>query len=155
MQAAPEMLTIRQGTQQDHQLLVDFQLAMAIETEQLQLDRPTVEKGVQRVLDEPVRGTYWVAEANGKLVASLLTLSEWSDWRNGEVIWVHSVYVVSEYRRKGVFRQMYLRLKQEVETRNDLKGLRLYVEKNNQNAQSVYRSLGMTDEHYQLFEWLK
>ena len=35
------------------------------------------------------------------------------------------------------------------------KGLRLYVDKTNLTAKQVYRALEMTDEHYQLFEWLK
>lgn len=145
---------VRPAVPQDHSGIVDFQLAMAWETEQLALDRPTLEKGVQRIFDEPIRGAYWVAEADGQLAASLLTLSEWSDWRNGEVIWIHSVYVRPEFRRKGVFRQMYAQLRQATLDRPDLKGLRLYVEKNNHNAQAVYRALGMTDEHYAMFEWL-
>jgi len=128
---------------------------MALETEELALETETVAKGVQRVFDEPVRGQYWLAEHNGETVASLLTLTEWSDWRNGEVIWIHSVYVRPEFRRQGIFRAMYARLKQQVETSPDLKGLRLYVEKTNARAIQVYRALGMSDRHYDMFEWLK
>jgi len=33
--------------------------------------------------------------------------------------------------------------------------VRLYVDKRNAAAQRVYERLGMTREHYDLFEWLK
>jgi ribosomal protein S18 acetylase RimI-like enzyme len=34
-----------------------------------------------------------------------------------------------------------------------LLGLRLYVEKDNINAQKVYERTGMDGEHYRMFEW--
>ena len=34
-------------------------------------------------------------------------------------------------------------------------GLRLYVDKTNTSAQEVYTRLGMSKEHYELYEWLK
>ena len=34
-------------------------------------------------------------------------------------------------------------------------GLRLYVDKTNLRAIDVYQKLGMSDEHYHLYEWLK
>jgi GNAT superfamily N-acetyltransferase len=85
----------------------------------------------------------------------LLTIPEWSDWRNGTVVWLHSVYVVAEYRRCGVFRRLFAHIKDEVRASSDLCGLRLYVEKRNATAQRVYQRLGMTSDHYQMFEWLK
>jgi ribosomal protein S18 acetylase RimI-like enzyme len=42
-----------------------------------------------------------------------------------------------------------------VEESKDLRGLRLYVDKSNANAQKVYEALGMSGEHYHLYEWLK
>ena len=36
-----------------------------------------------------------------------------------------------------------------------IRGLRLYVDKRNQAAARVYEKLGMTREHYDLFEWLE
>ena len=37
-----------------------------------------------------------MAEADGAVVASALITYEWSDWRNGQVWWIQSVYVVPE-----------------------------------------------------------
>ncbi len=149
------MIQIRQGIRSDLEVIVGFQLAMARETESLELDRPTVMKGVQAVFDDPAKGTYWVATQDRLIVGGLLVIPEWSDWRNGTVWWVHSVYVSPEHRRRGVFRMLYGNLAEQVRTRSDLRGLRLYVEKANHVAQRVYAELGMTDEHYAMYEWLK
>jgi GNAT superfamily N-acetyltransferase len=133
----------------------DFQVQMAWETEKLKLDPPTVLKGVSAVFDDPAKGKYWIAESEGRVVGCLLTIPEWSDWRNGTVLWIHSVYVQPDFRKFGVFKALYSHLKHLVESSSDLRGLRLYVDKTNLNAQKVYEALGMSGEHYHLFEWLK
>lgn len=128
---------------------------MAHETENLTLDEHTVAAGVRTVLDDSARGRYWMAELDGQLVGCLLALPEWSDWRNGTVLWIHSVYVRPEFRRRGVFRALYRHLARIVERDASLKGLRLYVDKGNLAARKTYEALGMDGEHYQLYEWLK
>jgi GNAT superfamily N-acetyltransferase len=127
---------------------------MAIETERLRLDRDVVRRGVQAVFDEPAKGKYWVAEVDGRVVASLLTIPEWSDWRNGTVLWIHSVYIVPEFRRRGVFRRLYEHLRNMVEQDESLMGLRLFVEKDNAAAKRTYEAMGMDGQHYQMYEWL-
>ncbi len=148
-------MRVRLAQKEDARFIVDFQILMAEETEHLALDRPTVEKGVQAVFDDASKGTYWVAEIEGQIVGCLLTVPEWSDWRNGRVLWIHSVYVVPAMRRSGVFRAMYETLKKTVELSTDLCGLRLYVEQENERAQHVYRALGMGNTRYHLFEWMR
>ncbi len=135
--------------------LVEFQMAMAMETENLRLDRNLVEKGVKAVFDDVAKGKYFVALDDNKLIASLMITNEWSDWRNGNVYWIQSVYVLPEYRGKSVFKQMYLHIKDIVENVPGLSGIRLYVDKNNNRAQKVYNKIGMDGSHYQLFEWMK
>lgn len=134
--------------------LVAFQLAMARETEDLELDRSTVEAGVEAVFRDPARGRYWVAVLDGRIVASLLTTPEWSDWRNGTVLWIQSVYVSPGARRRGVYRAMYATLRRRVGEDPSLKGLRLYVETDNIAAQQTYEALGMSRERYLLYEWM-
>ena len=97
------MVEIRRGMPTDTEHVVAFQLAMAKETEGIELDEPTVRLGVQAVFDDPAKGGYYVAEAGGEIAGSLLTIPEWSDWRNGTVLWIHSLYVRPEFRRRGVF----------------------------------------------------
>ncbi len=135
--------------------VVEFQMAMALETENLRLDRNLVEKGVKAVFDDVAKGKYYVAQDDDKLIASLMITYEWSDWRNGNVYWIQSVYVLPEYRGKGVFKEMYLHIKDSVKNTPGLSGIRLYVDKNNHRAQKVYNKIGMDGSHYQLFEWIK
>lgn len=148
-------LKVRAAQPGDAKAIVEFQLRMARETEDLELDPGTVTRGVAAVFADPGKGAYWVAERAGEVVGGLLTTFEWSDWRNGVILWIQSVYVVPEERGRGVYRALYEHLRRRVEADSDLKGIRLYVEKRNEAAQKVYERLGMTREHYEMFEWLK
>lgn len=148
-------MIIRQANETDSASIVEFQLAMAWETEQLQLHEPTVIKGVATVFADQGKGIYYVAELNGTVVGSLLTTFEWSDWRNGTVLWIQSVYVRPEYRKRSIFSHLYKHIQSLVVTNPDLRGIRLYADKTNIPAHGVYEHLGMTAEHYQMFEWMK
>jgi ribosomal protein S18 acetylase RimI-like enzyme len=148
-------MQVRKATADDIPAIVDFQLKMAAETEGIRLDEKTVLKGVTAVIDDTSKGQYYVTEANNRVVASLLTTFEWSDWRNGTILWIQSVYVLKEYRRKGVYRNMYSHIKNLVMENEKLNGIRLYADKSNYAAQKTYRELGMDHDHYITFEWLK
>jgi GNAT superfamily N-acetyltransferase len=148
------MITIRKAISEDAAMIIDFQQKMAWETEEMSLATVTVTKGVKAVFDNPTRGQYWVAEDKGVIVASLLITYEWSDWRNTNVWWFQSVYVLPEYRRQGIFRSMYAYIKSE-SAREEVAGLRLYVESNNTRAQKTYEALGMKFEHYTMYEWMR
>jgi ribosomal protein S18 acetylase RimI-like enzyme len=147
------MRKIRVGRPSDIEFLVNAQIAMAKETEGMDLERPTVLRGVRAVLDDQKKGCYYVCEQDENIIACLLTLNEWSDWRNGNVMWIHSVYVKPEFRRQGVYQEMYKTLQSEV-TKGNFRGLRLYVDKRNTVAQKTYEALGMNAEHYSLYEWM-
>jgi GNAT superfamily N-acetyltransferase len=148
------MISIRKATPADAETIIDFQQKMAWETEQLHLVPEIVSNGVNAVFSDPSRGQYWVAEDKDKVVASLLITYEWSDWRNCNVWWFQSVYVLAGFRRTGIFRSMYQHIKNEAE-KDGVAGLRLYVESNNLSAQATYESLGMKSLHYKMFEWMK
>ena len=152
------MLTVRPARPEDAATIASFQILMARETEGLELDPATVDRGVRAVFDDPAKGSYWVAEPAGpagRVIASLLTTPEWSDWRAATVLWIQSVYVLPEQRGRGVYRALYEHLRREVESSPALAGIRLYVDRRNTAAQRVYERLGMTREHYEMFEWLK
>ncbi|MEO6260421.1 MAG: GNAT family N-acetyltransferase [Thermoanaerobaculia bacterium] len=135
--------------------IVEFQIAMARETEEMTLDREICSRGVQAVFDVASRGRYFVAESEGLVIASLLITYEWSDWRNGNVWWIQSVYVSPEARRQGVYAGLYEHVKQAAEREGDIRGIRLYVDRRNAPAQEVYRRCGMNGEHYLVYEWMK
>jgi GNAT superfamily N-acetyltransferase len=146
---------VRQACPADAGTIAEFQIRMADESEGLKLDRAKVARGVQAVFDDPAKGRYFVAEQDGRLLGVLLTIPEWSDWRNATVLWIHSLYVVPDARRRGIFTRLYRHLRSLVAQSDGLAGLRLYVDRRNQAAHQAYEALGMTCEHYLLYEWLK
>jgi ribosomal protein S18 acetylase RimI-like enzyme len=148
-------IEIRPALPRDAEAIVGFQIQMALETEELELDLHTVTRGVQAVLDDSTKGQYWVAECAGRLVGSLMTTYEWSDWRDGTVLWVQSVYVDPTLRGRGIYRRLYEYLRDRVLASPDLRGIRLYVDRRNLAAQRIYERLGMSREHYEMFEWMK
>jgi len=148
------MILIRKAKPSDAPSIIDFQLKMAWETENMKLFPEIVTKGVDAVFHDQSRGQYYVAESDSKVVASLLITYEWSDWRNCNVWWFQSVYVIPEFRRQGVFRKMYNHIR-ELAEEQDIAGLRLYVETKNSRAQKTYEALGMSSEHYAFYEWMR
>jgi Acetyltransferase (GNAT) family. len=147
-------MIIRKATPEDAAVIIDFQQKMAWETEQMTLIPETIIKGVNAVFADSSHGQYWVAEDNDNVVASLLITYEWSDWRNCNVWWFQSVYVLPEFRRTGIFTSMYKHIKNEAD-KDGIAGLRLYVETNNSRAQHTYEALGMKSLHYKMYEWMK
>jgi len=151
----PKNLVMRRATPEDASFIALSQIKMAAESEGLKLNCATVEAGVNSVFADPNRGTYWIAEKltaeKATPVACLLLQREWSDWRNGWFHWIHSLYVVPEERRQGICRWMLLVIREDSKTASAL-GLKLYVERNNQAAQLVYKEFGLNGEHYDLLE---
>ncbi len=146
---------IRQATEHDLPRLIGFQQSMARETEGLTLDEAVLRAGLQALFADTSKGQYYVAEDEGNVVGCLMTTYEWSDWRNGTVLWIQSVYIAPDYRGRGVYRQLYAHLQQQVLSQPGFRGIRLYVDKTNKAAQRVYEKLGMNGEHYQMYEWMK
>ena len=144
-------LTIRPATEDDVARIVLFNQAMARETEGRELDRKTLTAGVERVLAKPARGSYFLAERDGEIVGQLMITTEWSDWRNGEIWWIQSVYVSKRFRREGVYRKLHDHVR-DLARRKRALGLRLYVERDNESAQATYRALGMEESPYRMYE---
>jgi len=148
-------MTVRLATINDIPSIIGFQLSMAQETENLTLDKSILRKGIENLFNDPAKGKYYVAQENDAVIGCLMTTYEWSDWRNGNVLWIQSVYVDKNHRGRSVYKKMYEHIKQLVSDSSDYRGIRLYVDKTNLNAQKVYQQLGMNGEHYQVFEWMK
>lgn len=144
-------LTLRAALPADLALLVEWNTAMAWETERKALDPAILARGVLGVFEQPQRGFYRIAERDGQAVGSLLVTCEWSDWRCGDFWWIQSVYVMPDARRGGVFRALYADVQQRAAAAGAV-GLRLYVETENRHAQATYEGLGMQRCHYFMYE---
>jgi GNAT superfamily N-acetyltransferase len=147
-----DSILIRHANAEDAAVLAQFNARMALETEGRTLAPDTVRKGVEAMLRHSDFGFYLIAETGDTPVGSLMITSEWSDWRNGLFWWIQSVYVVPGKRRHGVFSSLFRQVFDMTAERNDIRGLRLYVERDNVAAQTTYRALGMTETAYRLYE---
>jgi len=145
-------LKIRKAHQDDILIIHSFNQKMALETENLRLSDDVSLSGVKRLFDFSNFGFYVVAELQGEVVACLLISYEWSDWRDGLVWWIASVYVVPDHRRKGIYKKMYNYVRESAEKRDDVRGIRLYVHDENISAQKTYEKLGMEKTEYRVFE---
>ena len=132
--------------------IIQFNINMAMETENKKLDEQTVTKGVNEVFNSPSLGYYIITKDSSGILGCLMITYEWSDWRNGLFWWIQSVYVKKTYRRKGVFKKMYKFIHERAINDKKCTGIRLYVENNNSIAQKVYNNLGMEETYYKLFE---
>lgn len=146
-------LLIRKAVLQDAPVIADFNVKMALETENKKLNFQSVLQATEIVINSDNKGFYIVAIMDNKIVGSLLITYEWSDWRNGDFWWIQSVYVMPEYRKRGIFKDLYNFVKNLAKDNSQkVCGLRLYVDKENLIAQNVYKSLGMVETNYLLME---
>jgi GNAT superfamily N-acetyltransferase len=143
---------IRSARFEDWPIIADFNIRLAAETENKTLQRDVIDAGVRALLSDPRHGRYFVAVTSDEVIGQIMHTREWSDWRNGEIWWLQSVYVAPEYRNRGVFRMLYGHVEQMACESPDVVGLRLYVETQNARAQAAYRQLGFHDAHYCVME---
>lgn len=146
---------IRPAQASDWPTIVDFNCRLAEESEGFTLNHEAVTAGVQALLADRSRGRYLVACSETEIVGQLMHTREWSDWRNGDIWWLQSVYVVPVWRRQGVFRALFEELAREAEADPGVVGLRLYVENHNDSAMQVYLRLGLRQAGYQVLERLQ
>lgn len=145
-------MIIRIADKRDADSLVEFNQAMALETEGKKLDSKILKSGVEAVFQDEKKGFYVVAESEGKICGGLMITYEWSDWRNRWFWWIQSVYVKPEFRGQGVYRRLYQFVSEKALENGNVCGFRLYVETENERAQKVYEKLGMNKSHYLMYE---
>ena len=98
---------IRIGKSRDIPIIADYNIAMAMETEGKTLDKEIITAGVNSIINDNSKGVYWVVEIEEELVGQLMITYEWSDWRNGTMWWIQSVYVSEDFRRQGIYTSLY------------------------------------------------
>lgn len=145
-------MTIRKAILRDADVIAEFNVKLARESEDLGLDLNTVTQGVTALLNDPAKGVYFVAEEESQVVGQLLITYEWSDWRNGYFWWIQSVFVKADCRGRGVFAMLLEHVQGLARGQGNVCGLRLYVEQENDRARGAYLKLGFEQKHYQVFE---
>ena len=145
-------MEIRIANSADAASLVEFNQAMAFETEGKKLDSEILKSGVEAVFSDESKGFYVVAESDGKIVGGLMITFEWSDWRNRWFWWIQSVYILPDFRGQSIYRLLYEFVKNKASERGDVCGFRLSVARATVNAQKVYEKMGMNSSHYLMYE---
>ena len=144
-------IIIREACDADLKTLVDFNRALAEESENLSLDKDILQLGIIKAM-ELKDCNYFVAELNGDLVGQSMITSEWSDWRNGVIWWIQSVYVNPDLRKRGVFTNIFKYIESLAKTKPKVKALRLYVMRSNKLGIKTYEALGMKNSGYIVYE---
>ena len=145
-------MPIRTADTSDAATIARFNAAMALESEDVTLDLDVLAAGVAAALADSGKAFYLLSELDGVPVGQLMVTYEWSDWRNGWIWWIQSVYVEPERRRKGIYRGLYRRLEELAAEAGNVRGIRLYVMRENHVAKNTYESLGMRHSEYDLYE---
>jgi GNAT superfamily N-acetyltransferase len=145
-------LTIRRAGQADAPVVIDFNQRLAYESEGKTLDPALLEPGVKAGLEDPHKALYFLAEEDGRALGLTMITTEWSDWRNGWMWWVQSVYVRPEARRRGIFRALFDHIHKAARRDPGVAALRLYVEQDNKAAQQTYLQMGMAWTSYLVME---
>ncbi len=141
-------MKIREAVPGDAAQIAEYNSLLALESEGTRLAPGIAVAGAEAMFADRSKGRYWLAEIDGRVVGQLMLTYEWSDWRNGMVWWIQSVYVHGDYRRKGVFSALYRHVESLARQQPDVCGLRLYVERDNERAQKTYEALGMRMTNY-------
>ncbi len=147
-------ITIRKATLDDLATIVEYNQRLAQETEDKRLDTETLTAGVRTILADSTKGEYFVAEADDRVIGQIMYTREWSDWRNGDLLWLQSVYVHADYRGQGVFGQLLAQLQNIADSNPEVAGLRLYVEVENETAQKTYEKHAFKNPGYLVMERL-
>lgn len=145
-------LVIRPATPRDCNIIVEFNLQLAMESEGHELDRQVLASGVAQALGHSDYCRYFVAEINGQVIGQTMITYEWSDWNNGIIWWIQSVYIHPDCRRQGYFRRIFQWIADQARMDPAVIGLRLYVDQSNQKAMQTYESLGMYRLNYLMYE---
>lgn len=143
---------VRDGTVDDLEFIVECNCRLGLETEDKTLDRGVLTDGVRRGMSSPQMCRYFIAEADGKPVGMTMVTFELTDWRDGVIWWLQSVYVMPDFRNFGIFRRVYYHIAELAKNSDDVRALRLYVLTDNHRAVKTYEAMGMSHAGYEVLE---
>jgi GNAT superfamily N-acetyltransferase len=145
-------LTIRRATPADAGIVTEFNRLLALESEGKTLDLAVLRSGVEAALADTAKAWYFLCHDQGEILGQTMLTFEWSDWRNGWIWWIQSVYVRSDARRRGVFRLLFEHIRTLATQTPGVVGIRLYVERDNDTAQQTYERMGLERTTYLVME---
>ena len=144
---------VRFAAESDVESIVAMNHQLAWESEKLRLDEKTLRAGVLRILRNPMLGRYFLAFDGPRVIGQMMINLEPTDWRDGVIVWLQSVYVAADYRRRGVFKTLYQSVKDHCRREvGPVRLIRLYMEQDNDLGRKTYEAAGMKKTHYVVYE---
>lgn len=131
-------------------LLRDFYIHEA-----LMFDEEVARRALQQLIDNPSFGRSFLLEFDGEKVGYTVLTFGFSLEFHGRDAFVDELYIVAEYRGRGIGKQA-LDFLAEVCRAEGIAALHLEVERANTVAQEVYRKQGFKDhDRYLLTKWIR
>jgi len=111
-------MKVRIAVHQDAEAIAKNNMKLAedffqIENAPLNIQFQNVQRGVISAIEDNNKGFYLVSEEQGNVIGQIFITSEWSDWRNQEIWWLHRIFVQRDMRRKGVLRLLLQDIKKK------------------------------------------
>jgi GNAT superfamily N-acetyltransferase len=138
---------IREAARADVDHLIAFTMQEAREAEHIELHEPDVRRGVEAAFADPPLARYWIAEYEGRPIANISVVKEWSNFHGGHYWWVQSLFIVEDHRGRGLLEQLFAYIGQ-VGKAEGARDLRLYAHRLNERALTAYRRCGFTGAPY-------
>ena len=145
-------MIIRKASIFDAEKIAKNNVLLAKESENIEISFETTLEGVKSVLNDTTKGFYLLADEDEEIVGQLMITFEWSDWRCKNIWWIQSVFVDKNFRKKGIFNQLFNKV-QKLAIKNMADCLRLYVFTDNDKAIKAYDKIGMKQKSYHIFEY--
>ena len=151
-------MRVRLAVPQDAETIAENNIKLAedfyqIEKVTLNIKLQTNKKGVLSAIADKNKGFYVVAEDHGNIVGQIFITSEWSDWRNQEIWWLHRIFVQKDMRRKGILRLLFRDIERRAQD-NNVFAVRLYLHQKNKHAIKAYQKLGLIKSPFKIFSKL-
>jgi GNAT superfamily N-acetyltransferase len=107
-----------------------------------------------RFLNEPGYGYLWLFESGEKVVGYMVLAFVFSFEYGGRNAFIDELYVIPEYRRKGIATRA-LQFARQTAQAHEVVALHLEVSRNNSSAHKLYLHAGFADhDRYLLTKWL-
>lgn len=145
-------VVIRKASLDHLDTIVHFNLALASETENRTLDKDILRQSIQSILQDPRKGVYMLACIEDEVVGQIMYTFEWSTWRNANFMWLTDLYVLPEYRKKGIFKLLSDYMMDFYHKDPSIVGLRFCVDKENTSVVPLYKKAGWKEGNYNLWE---
>ncbi len=143
---------IKRAGKEHLDILVDFNMKLAIETENRPLNLETLTKSMNAILEDERKGVYLILFEGEEALGQIAYVYEWSTWRNANYMWLTDLYIKPEHRKRGLFKIIYQHVMRLYEENPSVLGLRFYVDKGNTSVVPIYKKVGWKESNYDLWE---